>query len=379
MTEIKKPIIISIVSGKGGCGKTRIAVALAHVLSQTSKVLLIDLDLYNQGLTTLLKQKVSEQDPTVYGLVYENRSIENIDLDKKSKIRENIFFLPGIYKVESGAFNLIRDLEKKYDIPALKMELEKLVNSLSDRFSLDCIIIDNTGLPDIISISSALCSSKTLIITQPDSVTWKGALNFYTNFKNNGGDENVVNFVINNVPKKFSSVDLTDIFGGYDFDFISNIPFEYGIFESFGRDPFEVALSQSSLFYKKITVMAARILKDMNRQDLLSEDMRFSERYEEKISKDLKEEYPRALTPSETVYRLNKNLMIGMLLILLGAYIVFIKLGIVLINFENILLLIGILVIALGSYFYLVGVKELFLKIRRGRPTIQNQKKKKVK
>jgi cellulose biosynthesis protein BcsQ len=363
MNEIKKPIIISIVSGKGGCGKTRIAITLAQVLSQTSKVLLIDLDLYNQGLTTLLKQKVSEQDPTVYGLVYENRSIEKIDLDKKNEIRENIFFLPGIYEIESGTFNLIRKLEKEYDIPALKMELEKLVNSLSDRHNLDCIIIDNTGLPDIISISSALCSNKTLIITQPDSVTWKGALNFYINFKNNGGDENLVNFVINNVPKKFSSVDLTDIFGGYDFNFISNIPFEYGIFESFGRDPFDVVISQSSLFYRKITLMAARILKDMNRQDLFSEDMTFSERHEEKISKDLKEEYARALTPSEIKYRANKYLVVGMIFMSIGAYIILTMLDVI--HPETILLLMGILALAFGFYFYILGAKESFFKLRR--------------
>lgn len=354
MNEIKKPIIISVVSGKGGCGKTRIATALAHVLSQKAKILLIDLDLYNQGLTTLLDQEVSKEDFTIYNLFYDSRSFENIDL---REIRENIFFLPGIYTT-SETFNLIHNLEKKYDIPTFKIELKKMVNVLSDKYHFDCIIFDNTGLPDILSISSALCSTKTLIITQPDKVTWRGALKFHRNFMNNGGDENVANFVINNVPKKFSHEDISDTFGGYNLDFISKIPFEYGIFESFGRDPFDDVVLQSSLFYKKITLMASRILTDANRQDLLSEDMRFSEKYEEKISKELKEEYPEATTPLEIKYRANKNLMIGLALMVLGTYILFVKLGIFRINFEFFLLLIGILAIALGFYFYVLGVKD---------------------
>ena len=50
-----KPLIISFVSGKGGVGKTMLAVAFARELSLGSRTLLIDLDFFNRGLTGLMR------------------------------------------------------------------------------------------------------------------------------------------------------------------------------------------------------------------------------------------------------------------------------------------------------------------------------------
>lgn len=48
-------LLISIVSGKGGVGKTMLAVAVARELSTNVRTLIVDLDFFNRGLTGLMR------------------------------------------------------------------------------------------------------------------------------------------------------------------------------------------------------------------------------------------------------------------------------------------------------------------------------------
>jgi cellulose biosynthesis protein BcsQ len=49
-------LTIALVSGKGGVGKTVLAVACAQFLSKSNRTLVIDLDFFNRALTGLLSQ-----------------------------------------------------------------------------------------------------------------------------------------------------------------------------------------------------------------------------------------------------------------------------------------------------------------------------------
>jgi cellulose biosynthesis protein BcsQ len=66
----KSPQIISVSAGKGGAGKTLISVNLARTLSWSGKrVLLVDMDLYNRGSTTLVAEPPITGKITVAGLM----------------------------------------------------------------------------------------------------------------------------------------------------------------------------------------------------------------------------------------------------------------------------------------------------------------------
>ena len=52
--SLPPPLVIALVSGKGGVGKTMLSVAVARELSLSNRTLLIDLDFFNRGLTGLM-------------------------------------------------------------------------------------------------------------------------------------------------------------------------------------------------------------------------------------------------------------------------------------------------------------------------------------
>ena len=351
MEVANKPIIISIVSGKGGCGKTRIATALARFLSETSNVLLVDMDLHNQGLTTLLNPEITANNHTVYEIL----NSKNYDYDKKPiKINNKLFFIPSInqqFEFQNDIRKIGRDTEKIYE------KMNELINNLinSNTFEINCVIFDNTGLPDEFSIGSSLCSNKILIITQPDEVSWKGALNFYTIFKNNKGNVDSINFIVNNVPKKYSYSTVSELFG-FDFNILAFIPFEYGIFESFGKDPIEDEILPSTQFYSKIGYISNRIFNQMGRMDLLSEKMKTFGT--ESIKRDLKETYDRSGDRKTLRLELVKEIIKSALLMAVGLFIIVLNTNLFEFSLEYIFIILGTLFLAMGFYTYIQTLRK---------------------
>lgn len=354
---MNEQIIVSIVSGKGGCGKTRIATALAKFLSEKANILLIDMDLHNQGLTTLMNTKNSDINYTVYDLL--NSQSDNFEKCKLNEIHNKVYFLPSINQNANIQTNLMK-IEKNYTPELISSKLNKLLNYLTNEYLIDCVIFDNTGLPDAFSIGSSLCSNNVLIITQPDNISWKGALNFYTTFKNNDGNVDGINFIVNNIPKKYTYSNISDLFG-FSFNFLAFIPFEYGIFESFGRNPFKDEFLTNTQFYKKVGYIATKILQQMDRKDLISENM--NKYSTESIKKDLTEKYTTSHTYDELRVSLLKKAGTGMLLIFVGLSILLHGVGISF-ELEDLYKIFGLIVFLVGLYYYMQSGTKLVKLIR---------------
>ena len=73
--------IIGLVSGKGGVGKTFVAANLAYCASLGKrKILLIDLDIENQGLTGLFAEYLPAPQRGAYDAVFGSGGLEAADL-----------------------------------------------------------------------------------------------------------------------------------------------------------------------------------------------------------------------------------------------------------------------------------------------------------
>lgn len=293
MNEDLSPLIISVVSGKGGVGKTSISISLAKILSKNLKVLLIDFDLHNQGLTHLLGEFLGKKELSSSVFAY----INNEKYVKPAKLEENLYFITASKRIIKSQEE-IENINKNHTAEDFRNILLNLAVDSKKNDSFDCIIIDNTGIPDDFSIGSSLASDKVLLVTQTDSVTWRGALNFHRIFQNNKGDTSKIDFIINNIPKKYSYelIDLEvnkigEIFKNLGFTLF--IPFEYGIFESFDNDPFGDKSIEESQFYRKIKLLAAIILKEFDLNRFISKELEQVYNNQDEINRSLSVKFQR--------------------------------------------------------------------------------------
>lgn len=307
-----KPLVISVVSGKGGVGKTRISTTLAKILSKNLKVLMIDFDLHNQGLTSLLygSEGVNKFESSIFDYLYDKEDIDIKDV-KLREIKNNLFFLAASLHATRNMPVRLENLDNKYTSDALSEALLKLIHKVKSNYSIDCIIIDNTGIPDDFSIGSSLVADKILLITQTDSVTWRGALNFYRIFVNNKGDPNKIKFVVNNIPKKynfelvdFETKEIGEFLRGLDFEIF--IPFEYGVFESADKNIFSDKNIEKSLFYKKIELLSVTLLKESKLDKFVSKELEaiFDEKITIRKSLDVRLESSPEYKKRELIFRI---------------------------------------------------------------------------
>ena len=86
---------LSIISGKGGSGKTSLAILLSQLLASCGyKVLLVDCDMSTHGATYFFEEKLNEKERyyTVGNIFYENKNLPNLEV---LQVIANIDFIPS--------------------------------------------------------------------------------------------------------------------------------------------------------------------------------------------------------------------------------------------------------------------------------------------
>lgn len=169
----KKSQVVSFLSGKGGAGKTSVAIGISYILNDAGfKILLIDFDFATNGTSYFYKYLFPNQTKVIG--IYELINKQGFDLNKISldvdnislKIREGFCFIPS-------RVNFSKKLPLRDSIfvkeEALKLFLLSLIEMYKKDY--DFIMIDNQAGSNLTSKISASVSNKVIIVSELDPIS----------------------------------------------------------------------------------------------------------------------------------------------------------------------------------------------------------------
>jgi len=285
------PQIIVISSGKGGVGKTLLSVNLARAVSWSEKrVLLIDLDLYNRGSTTLVADKPIVDEITVAGMLDfaqdENAKRLKQEISEKEIVRvlDDSDNQVPIYLAPSTSTNsIVRWDQYSYDISQLKEFMLRVVRELTKKYHLDCVVFDCRPGPEPLFLAAAGIATDIILVTEADIITLNGNINLYRYledaYQNNSEVLRNVRFVINRIPKGQDIAHIESRYMKRLFDLfktrpnLASIPFDDAIFQSFGQHRFVVDQLPNSPFSRHVAAIALGLFSGIQ-DDLLSDQCR---------------------------------------------------------------------------------------------------------
>ena len=285
------PQIIAISSGKGGVGKTLLSVNLARTLSWSDKrILLVDLDLYNRGSTTLIADSPIIDELTVAGLLElaQDKNVTRLRNEISEREIVNVTDDSGnpipLYLVPSTTTNtIVRWDQYSYDLSRLQKFMLRAVRELNKKYNLDCIVFDCRPGPEPLFLAAAGIATDIILVTEADIITLNGNINLYRyladTYRNNSEVLRNVRFVINRIPK---GQDIAHIEGRYMRRLVdlfktrpnlASIPFDDAIFQSFGQHRFAVDQLPNSPFSKRIACISVELFST-HHEELLSDRCR---------------------------------------------------------------------------------------------------------
>lgn len=271
--------VLALLSGKGGSGKTTLALSIASMLSNCGiKVLLIDCDLSTNGATYFYENKLAEYNENVnsfYKVIYEesnkfiissNDSIHglvfktNIENENLIKINSYMDFMPSIVQIskentESYSFNE-RDIAKLKEFKAhYKTKYEIII--------FDC----QAGYTDILKLILPIVDIN-LVVMEADAISSSSIRSLYLKI----GDfinEKKVYQVFNKATDEEYQI-YSKISGGTVFTNIETVMFDWKIRKAFSVAEIPDMENTSADFGEQIFNICKILFKEKGIQSKLS-------------------------------------------------------------------------------------------------------------
>ncbi len=269
--------ILTFTSGKGGVGKTTISLNAARQLSlHGSRVLVVDFDIHNKGVTSLFLPKVSDETWSVLGVAERCKSFD-VSLAKELAQRTepamldeagNLLLLPAVQPTQLIRWETF--VAPNADIVAF---FRAYFSELASEHGIDFVVIDCYGGIDTMTVAAIGVADDTVIVNEPDVITFTGTLLLYKHIGEVYGEEERkprVHFVINRVTSRHSFRGLEDEYRkhlaplAFSGQILTYLPFDKLVLETFGDYPFFTELMPRGLITRKIQLMLRKILPDEN-------------------------------------------------------------------------------------------------------------------
>lgn len=275
--EKRSPVIISFVSGKGGVGKTALALSLAQILSSLNKrVLLMDLDLATHGATYFFQDKIERNGlhKGIIEFIIEQQQKHEQEQQQKHKqgfpfsldaefisselhtvnITENFSFIPS--KVE---FSM-----QTFATSGVPEMLEVTIKAF--RTGYDFLILDAQAGANPSAFVAVKNSDKAIIITEPDPICVSASKNLEYEFRSKTSVGNfprdtfwILNKILLEEAREYSVLEkyLTI------FSHLPPIPFDFEVRRAFSRRRIPLDIDNPSAFFFGITRMTKALLPDL--------------------------------------------------------------------------------------------------------------------
>lgn len=233
---MNKPIMLNVVSGKGGTGKSLLCAVVGRLLAQEStRVLLVDLDIFVRGLTHFHYRYIHERREITDRLsVSDYLGISNKTASEGEIGKERFF--------EVDLIPAVREIEQQLDYldisETLIDKVREFLRKLRNETEYEYIIVDNRAGVDEIVIETSRESDVTISVSESDPISRSTNENLlrHLSSKNAGKVYTIVNKVRGLISFDDYAKSLEHISG--DFDMLGQIPFDLDLFESFGTAKF---------------------------------------------------------------------------------------------------------------------------------------------
>ena len=232
---------VAVVSGKGGAGKTMLAMAITHELAIQSRTLIVDLDVFNRGLSGLLRQ---------------GRKIADVPMPDFLACAEGECDSPGEWSLIDAAPNVVtlrypditrwqRQRIESLSIAELSEKLDQYIGQLVALSGCHNVLLDCHGGPDLLSFAAVALCKYTILVSEPDRITFYGTLHFLRRMAEDSPTVHPdIRLVFNKVMPAFSErylrrfydANVKDLF--HSNDLLAIIPFEGYLSKEFERFPF---------------------------------------------------------------------------------------------------------------------------------------------
>jgi len=252
--------IIAFVSGKGGVGKTMLAVAAAKELADAQPTLVLDLDFFNRGLSGLL----SHGDNIVQ---ISRPAFLSVDDDRKADWE--------IIKVSGDLYNVVypdvaqEEVEylDRLGIVQLSEQLLEFVREAASIAKCSTVVLDCHGGPDSLSFAACLIAQYSLLVSEPDRITMYGTLHFLRKLNSVAESKQPnINLVFNKVVEAFSPRFLRNLYNDHLKQYFDNrpllasFPLEVYLTKEFEKYPFVTEYYPQSMLAQKMQVLLTDLL-----------------------------------------------------------------------------------------------------------------------
>lgn len=245
--------VITLLSGKGGSGKTTVAISICKLLSDMGlRTLLIDFDFATDGASYFFKDRLKPRARALWDIIEEQGFQNSAPQDLLVNISDNFYFIPSrIVNKKGRSYDSVA-----YNRDFLKETALEPIFSYAVRMNFDYVFIDCQAGFAISSSAAAQWAEMAVFVTEPDAISSDATDNLLIQM----GDSlpETRKYLVNKIDVRDADTyrNMTDVF--QTLNRLPPLPFDFAVRNAFGARqlPIDVKKPSALLFALLETVKA---------------------------------------------------------------------------------------------------------------------------